>query len=407
MFTMPCRVLLTSALTFLLLAAVSSATSRADDDKLDRSEAKAEKKHDPRPDHKDRKRDKQAARIELALLLDTSNSMDGLIHQAKAQLWKIVNELSSCRKRGHSPDLRVALYEYGNSGLPDDGGWVRQVLPLTDNLDDVSEKLFALKTNGGDEYCGRVIQAATDGLDWSDDEEDLKIIVIAGNEPFTQGNVDYKKACRAAVKKGIIVNTIFCGEKGEGIETKWQDGAERGKGKYSFIDQDKKRIEIATPYDEELRTLSEKINNTYLFHGEGRARYRSNQMRQDRNAASLGVDAAVGRAITKGGSNYSFDADLAARPTAAAETLEKAKAEDLPEELRGRSREEQIKIVEEKATERKQIQDQIRDLSGKRDRYLAEQRTQQNEGEVGQSLDEALLGALREQARERGFSVEK
>src|SRR5690606_16450630 len=137
-------------------------------------------------------------RIELALLLDTSNSMDGLIHQAKSQLWKIVNELTSCRKGGHSPDLRVALYEYGNSGLPDDGGWVRQVLPLTDNLDDVSEKLFALKTNGGDEYCGRVIQAATDGLDWSDDDEDLKIIVIAGNEPFTQGNVDYKKACRAA-----------------------------------------------------------------------------------------------------------------------------------------------------------------------------------------------------------------
>ena len=32
--------------------------------------------------------------IKVALLLDTSNSMDGLIDQAKAQLWQIVNELS-------------------------------------------------------------------------------------------------------------------------------------------------------------------------------------------------------------------------------------------------------------------------------------------------------------------------
>ena len=38
------------------------------------------------------KKNKQT--IKVALLLDTSNSMDGLINQAKAQLWEIVNELS-------------------------------------------------------------------------------------------------------------------------------------------------------------------------------------------------------------------------------------------------------------------------------------------------------------------------
>jgi predicted secreted protein len=31
--------------------------------------------------------------IQIAILLDASNSMDGLIEQAKTQLWKIVNEL--------------------------------------------------------------------------------------------------------------------------------------------------------------------------------------------------------------------------------------------------------------------------------------------------------------------------
>ena len=39
------------------------------------------------------------AKIQVALLLDTSNSMDGLIDQAKSQLWKMVNELATTKKK--------------------------------------------------------------------------------------------------------------------------------------------------------------------------------------------------------------------------------------------------------------------------------------------------------------------
>ena len=56
--------------------------------------------------------------IQLALLLDTSNSMDGLIDQAKSQLWKIVNELATTKKNNKSVDLYVALYEYGKDAIP-------------------------------------------------------------------------------------------------------------------------------------------------------------------------------------------------------------------------------------------------------------------------------------------------
>ena len=51
--------------------------------------------------------------IQLAILLDTSGSMDGLIGQAKSRLWKIVNELATAKKGGMTPRLQVALYEYG------------------------------------------------------------------------------------------------------------------------------------------------------------------------------------------------------------------------------------------------------------------------------------------------------
>ncbi len=36
--------------------------------------------------------------IKIALLLDTSGSMSGLIEQAKSQLWTIVNELAFAKK---------------------------------------------------------------------------------------------------------------------------------------------------------------------------------------------------------------------------------------------------------------------------------------------------------------------
>ena len=50
--------------------------------------------------------------IQAAILLDTSSSMDGLINQAKTQLWKIVNELATAKRNGVSPALEVALAKH-------------------------------------------------------------------------------------------------------------------------------------------------------------------------------------------------------------------------------------------------------------------------------------------------------
>src|SRR6185436_12759707 len=111
------------------------------------------------PDH--------APLVQLAILLDTSNSMDGLIDQARSQLWKIVNELAGAHRADRPAELQVALYEYGNNRLSAANGFVRQVLPFTTDLDRISEKLFSLTTFGSEEYCGTVIQTALDQLRWS------------------------------------------------------------------------------------------------------------------------------------------------------------------------------------------------------------------------------------------------
>ena len=58
------------------------------------------------------------AKIQIAILLDSSNSMDGLIDQTRTQLWQIVNFLTKVTKDGEVPELEVALYHYGNDTLP-------------------------------------------------------------------------------------------------------------------------------------------------------------------------------------------------------------------------------------------------------------------------------------------------
>ncbi len=190
--------------------------------------------------------------IQLALLLDTSNSMDGLIDQAKSQLWKIVNELATTKKDGKSVDLYVALYEYGKAAIPAQEGHLRNILPFTQDLDKISDELFKLNTNGGEEFCGKVILNAVNNLQWKKSNDELKIIFIAGNEPFTQGDVDYKTACQKAVKNGIIVNTIFCGNYDEGVQTMWKDGADISDGKYMNIDHNAVIVHIDAPQDDEI-----------------------------------------------------------------------------------------------------------------------------------------------------------
>ena len=185
--------------------------------------------------------------IQIALLLDTSYSMDGLIDQAKSQLWSVVNEFIRAKRDGRTPVLEVALYEYGNNGLPAQEGFVRLVVPLTDDLDTVSGKLFALKTNGGEEFCGQVIRDAVAQLTWSRSSDVYKAIFIAGNEPFSQGPVDYHTACRAAIEKGIIINTIFCGPTPAGEQTGWKDGAVLADGRYMSIDHNQKVAVIPAP----------------------------------------------------------------------------------------------------------------------------------------------------------------
>jgi hypothetical protein len=339
--------------------------------------------------------------VQLALLLDTSNSMDGLINQAKSQLWRIVNEMSRMHKRGEHIRLQVALYEYGNNSLSPMTGYIRQVTPFTEDLDLLSEALFSLDTNGGSEYCGHVIGSSLNRLRWNSSREGLKLIYIAGNEPFNQGAVSYEASCRWAAERDISINTIYCGDYRSGVGIFWKRGAEIGGGSYFSIDSDMTTQGIATPYDQDLMMLNSRINKTYVPYGrEGKARQeRAN--RQDMNAAALSAPVAAERAASKGSILYEVSRwDLVDALDKRAVTIEKLDKESLPDELKGKSPKEIESYVKKKKLGRDTLKQQLLELGRKRDAWV-KQKEQETAG--SQSLGSVILKDLHAQAASKNF----
>lgn len=349
----------------------------------------------------------QAPRIQMAILLDTSGSMSGLINQARTQLWKIVNEFAVMKQNGLAPLLEVALFEYGNDGLEATEGYLRMILPLTDDLDKVSAELFALTTNGGSEYCGWVIQEAVEDLNWSVDPDDLKTIFIAGNEPFTQGGVDFNVSCRAAIAKGVTVNTIFCGDNTEGVNTHWKAGALLADGSYMSIDHNRVIPQIASPQDQEIEQLSAQLNQTYIPYGAEGEEGLAIQAEQDLNAIKSGSGVTAQRAAAKSSGQYrNVRWDLVDAITSDAVKLEEVEEESLPEAMQGMDMDQRKAYVAEQIESRKKIQKKIRDLSDAREKYVAEKLKEQADADTS-TFDQAVIECVNELAQKQNFESEK
>ena len=348
---------------------------------------------------------KPARHVDLAICLDTSGSMSGLIQSAKQKLWAVVNELATAKPK---PVLRVALYHYGNDGLKAENGWVKQLCPLTTDLDMVYENLFKLTTNGGTEYVARVMHAATTQLKWNRAKGTLRVIFVAGNEPATQDTVHkLRDTCKAAATAGIIVNTIHCGPESTGRNTGWADAAAWADGQYAAIDHDRGTVVINTPHDKKLAELSAKLNTTYIGYGRDGRDGLARQLRQDSNASGLNAPAAAQRASAKAGGLYTNAAwDLVDASKGKDFDITKVKNEDLPEPMQKMSDAEKKAYIAKQASSRAAIQKEIMELTKKRATFVKAEMASKGLDEKA-SFDGALRKMVRTQAEKRNFKFEK
>jgi hypothetical protein len=343
-------------------------------------------------------------KIQLVILFDTSNSMDGLIEQAKSRIWSIVNETTGLRHNGMVPTLEIAVYDYGNSSISAEKKFIRQQTAFTTDLDLISGKLFGLRTNGGDEYCGAVIEQSIYDLNWSNNPMDLKLIYIAGNEPFNQGPIDYKKACELASSKGIFVNTIYCGDYEQGIREFWKDGAVCSRGDYFNINSNERVAQIATPYDKQINDLNYKLNGTYVSYGQQGIYKKGVQAAEDGNAMNQGSVVNVERTLVKSKSNYNNASwDLVDANSADSTAIYKLKEEELPEELQGKTKEEKEKYLQAKTEERKKIQNEIGKLGQEREAYIKAEKAKSTDSKKTDDFGTAVSNSLKDKAKTIGY----
>jgi hypothetical protein len=338
--------------------------------------------------------------VDLAICLDTSGSMQGLIDAARSKLWAVVNDLALARPQ---PRLRVALLTYGNQGHDQENGWVRIDAPFTSDLDLVSQQLFALTTNGGEEYVGRVIHSATNALAWSTEPGALKLIIVAGNESADQDqSVRFAGACAQAIARGIMVDSIYCGDPADEIAPGWREVARLADGQFAAIDHQNGTLAIASPFDVRLAELGAALNTTYIPYGSAGLAGQSNQATQDQNAKTMNSNAAAERALCKSGAQYQCTWDLVDACRSGQLKLESVKAEDLPEDLRKLSRAELQDRLDECFAKRTSLQQEIAELGRQRQAFIAAEMVK-NALDPSKSLDAVLRGAIREQASAKGF----
>lgn len=344
-------------------------------------------------------------RIDLVFAIDVSGSMQHIIAATQKKVWAIVNEMV---KPKPTPDIRIGLIAYRGRNEVCYGARGVKVWDLTDDLDSIYDKLMALTTGGGDRECvGRAIYEAATAMSWDKSHKAMKILFVLGNEPANQdvGKYSYKKSVPEAVKRGININTVYCG-KVAGMEQGWKEIASMADGVFTTIGIEGRVVQIQTPMDKRLVELNNKLNQTYIPYGRRGRQAMQLRKEMDKKAQTHGQGVLAERAYAKAEAFKSARWDLVDLIKDKELKIKDLEKDALPENLRSMESHELKLYVEKKAKERERIKEEIRKLSKQREKYIKEELKRRNLS-TQDAFDQVILRMLRKQAVEKGFKFEE
>ncbi|HET6989814.1 MAG TPA: hypothetical protein VFJ43_00755 [Bacteroidia bacterium] len=312
----------------------------------------------------------------------------------------MTNELSKASKKGKHSVVEFAMASYGRKCC-DSTDFFQLQVPFTTDVDLFADSLFELKTSGNAEYCGYAIRESLDILNWSDKEDDLKIIFIAGNERFDQGPVDFRSACHDAFKRNIFVNTIYCGTEEDGIKELWKDAAERGMGQFDIINKDSASQLQETIWDNKIISFNNDLNSTYLPYGNSGEKMLQRQLRIDEVSKGMGNVFLRNRIIFKGSADYKNENwDLVDAFLNDSLILDKLKTEDFPVTMQSMNRTEKINYINKMSDRRELCREGIVMYCEKANEFME---TSNGDKKNPRTLDVVLMRMLREEAKQKGF----
>ncbi len=206
----------------------------------------------------------------------------------------------------------------------------------------------------------------------------------------------------------MIVNTIYCGDKMQGIKEHWNLNAECGSGSYTNINQNAKMEEIPTPYDSMIYVMNDKLNGTYLAYGAAGSGYVMKQRKMDGLNSSMSKSAGIKRVAAKSNNQVykNGEWDLVDKVAYDSIGFINMKKEELPDSLKNKSKDEIKKIVEEKSKQRAAVQQEIITLNKQRDIYIAAEKVKRANNKNEQTLETEVEKIIKTQARKHNMIIQ-
>lgn len=356
-------------------------------------------------------------RVEVCFVLDTTGSMGWAIDAAKQKIWFIANQIVTGEPRPH---VRIALVPYRDKG----DTYVTQVHELTDNIDKAYETLMTFSAGGGGDGPENVNQGLHDAinkLQWSDDRKTLRMIYLVGDYPPHNEYKDvptYQELAKAAIKKGIYINTILCGDN---VQTRdvWKDIALKAEGKFLQMSREQvtKTHSVKTPYDEKLAKLNEAIVGTAVVYGSKREQAEA----EERNASvaklgaagpegapaapGKGAEVAADRVAYAARSGHVASNDLIADIMTGKVKLADVKEDKLPEKMQKMSAKERQEYVDQQIDARKKLQAEIAELASKRREYQKEALARRGDT-ASATLEAGVVESIKDKAADIGVKYD-
>lgn len=346
----------------------------------------------------------QRPRVDLVFVLDTTGSMGGLIQTAKDKIWSIATTMARAQP---APEIRIGLVAYRDRG----DRYVTQVFDLTQDLDSMYAHLMDFQADGGGDGPEAVNQALHDAvsrLSWNTQADTYKAVFLVGDAPphlDYQDDVQYPATVALARQRGIVINTIQCGNQGDTVQP-WRQIAALGAGDYLKVDQDGGALALNTPFDETLARLSARLDETRLYYGdekvqaEKRAKLAATSKLEAAASPAVKARRAAFNASASGAANLLGDRELVDEVASGRVRLEDIRQDELPAPLKAMAPEAQSSYLREHAAQRAEIKKEMADVAAKRDAWLGEQVAKS--GGASDTLDAKLFGTLRKQAKRDG-----
>lgn len=346
-------------------------------------------------------------KIDVVFVLDTTGSMSDLIQAAKEKIWSIASTMASAQQ---TPEIRIGLVAYRDRT----DAYVTKVVDLSDDLDSVYATLMDFEAQGGGdtpESVNKALYDAVHAMSWTDRDQAYKVIFLVGDAPphMDYNEAKYPEIVASALEKGIVVNTIQCGDMHATIAP-WTQIASLGQGNFFQVEQAGSAVAYTTPYDEEIAELSARLDDTRLYYGteEEKERMAAKVAATDKLHEGASTEARARRGVfnasASGRLNMLGENELVDAVTRGEVDLEEIEVSALPASIAAMAPEQQQAHIEELAEERAQLYSQIRQLSADRDGYIA--RKVEEAGGLVDSLDQKLYDTVKEQAGEAGLEYD-